>query len=186
MRKGWAGQGRWISATLVLALLAGTAAAQSTATPQKPAKPAKPTRTKSAALECAAFIFRGITTPGPDGVQEAGLYKSDLGRIGLEARVKGHAVVNYWLTLDSHIPPALDSLPPKALEPCLKAKGTTVRLAQQHEPCFGNRFKIVLTRTSPTAPQYLLLYSWTGTGGISARAWRFCRATVIQPTATAP
>jgi hypothetical protein len=173
MARGWIRRCRKIAALLFLALtLPGIASAQ-------PAKPA----TGSHALECAAITFRGLTTSAvQDGVQEAGLYKSPLGRIGLEARIRAHRPVDYWLTLDGQGVTPIDTLLPAALEPCLKAKGDVVRLAQQRQPCLGNRFKIVLTRAGTGAAQYLLLYSLIGSGGVSAQSWRFCRATIIPKT----
>jgi uncharacterized protein with FMN-binding domain len=52
------------------------------------------------ATSCAAIAFRPVTPGQKDGEQEAGFYKSHLGRIQLQARVKGGVAENYSVALD--------------------------------------------------------------------------------------
>ncbi|HTH96286.1 MAG TPA: hypothetical protein VL574_02655 [Stellaceae bacterium] len=167
-------------------LILSPALADNAPTAKKPAKPAaaKPVkrRVPSQALECAAFTIHGITVPGPDGVQEAGLYKASFGRLDLQARIRGGKAVNYFLTLDGHAMPPLTQLPPRLLRPCLDVKGTALRLSEQHQPCPGNRFQILLTRAGEGAPQYVLLYRLAGSKP-TVRSWHFCRGAMLAPDA---
>lgn len=121
--------------------------------------------------ECAAVILSGVPDGAADGRQQAGFYKSQLGRLELHAEVSGGAARDYRLSLPGQ---ALAPAPrpwPKSVTACLKAKGVG---GAGHDPvdCRGERFKVIMTRAA--SAQYLLLYAMTKPG-----PWRFCRAQTV-------
>ncbi len=145
---------------LAVATLAATApaGAKSAAAAHKP-----PT-----AQECAAVILSGVPDGSADGRQQAGFYKSQLGRLELHAEVSGGIARDYRLSLAGQSLVPAPRPWPKAVVGCLKAKGVG---NAGHDPveCQGDRFKVIMTRAA--SAQYLLLYAMTKPG-----PWRFCRA----------
>ena len=118
--------------------------------------------------ECAAVILSGVADGSVDGHQQAGFYKSQLGRLELHAEVTSGTAHDYSLSLPGqNLTPAPRPWP-KTVIACLKAKGVG---GAGHEPaeCRGDRFKVIMTRAA--SAQYLLLYAMTKPG-----PWRFCRA----------
>jgi hypothetical protein len=151
-----------------------------------PAKPPHHATSRARPIECAALTFRGLSTvSAPEGAQIAGLYKTSFGRIDLQARIHGGRPVDYFLTLDGQSLPPLKQVPPRQLWPCLAAKGTALRLSEQHQACAGPRFQIVLTRAAENSVQYLLLYRLAGATP-EVRSWHFCRGTALMPAPPAP
>lgn len=137
---------------------------------------ARPAQAKSAAVahkpvavqECAAVILSGVPDGATDGRQQAGFYKSQLGRLELHAEVAVGAARDYRLSLAGQSLVPAPRPWPKAVTACLKAKGVG---SAGHDPveCQGDRFKVIMTRAA--SAQYLLLYAMTKPG-----PWRFCRA----------
>lgn len=118
------------------------------------------------ASSCAAIAFRPVA-PGPkDGEQEAGFYKSRLGRIQLQALVKGGVAERYSVALDSK---KLDPAPavPDSIVACAKAKHLTPPTASG-ATCTGDRLQLLLAHDE--AHRYILLYAHRGT------IWHFCSA----------
>ena len=137
----------------------GKAASRHTATAVQRARPLQ---------ECAAIILSGVVEGAVDGHQQAGFYKSQLGRLELHAEVTDGTAHDYRLSLvGQNLLPAPRPWP-KAVTACLKAKGVG---SAGHDPveCRGDRFKVIMTRAA--SAQYLLLYAMTKPG-----PWRFCRA----------
>lgn len=157
----------WLMALVAIASIAGSASGQAktqTAPPHHPAVAHKP----AAVQECAAVILSGVPEGAVDGRQQAGFYKSQLGRLELHAEVSGGTAHDYRLSLaGQNLVPAQRPWP-KAVANCLKAKGVG---NAGHDPveCQGDRFKVIMTRSA--SAQYLLLYAMTKPG-----PWRFCRA----------
>lgn len=118
------------------------------------------------ATSCAAIAFRPVTPGQKDGEQEAGFYKSHLGRIQLQARVKGGVAENYSMALDGK---KLDPIAavPDWITACAKAKRLTPPAAAD-VACTGDRLVVLLAHTEEH--RYILLYAHRGT------AWHFCSA----------
>jgi hypothetical protein len=120
--------------------------------------------------ECAAVILSGVAEGANDGRQQAGFYKSQLGRLELHAEVTNGAAHDYRLSLAGQKLLPAPRPWPRAVTTCLQAKGVGVGAAG-HDPveCHGDRFKVIMTRAA--SAQYLLLYAMTKPG-----PWRFCHA----------
>jgi len=134
--------------------------------------------TRTAQPECAAIILPGIPAGTTDGEQQAGFYKSSLGRLELHADVSAGVARDYNLNLPgrSLIPAARPW--PRPVMVCLKAKGVAKSL-RQTEDCRGGRFKIIMTRAGST--QYLLLYAMT-----KPEPWHLCRAVTVVDSGVIP
>lgn len=158
----WAGPGLVATLALLLAALAGAAPALAKS---------KGAAHKPAAQECAAVTLSGVPNGTADGPQQAGFYKSQLGRLELHAEVRGGVARDYRLGLAGQTLSPAPRPWPKAVTACLKAKGVG---NAGHDPvdCQGDRFQVIMTRAA--SAQYLLLYTMTRPG-----PWRFCRAQML-------
>lgn len=120
---------------------------------------------------CAAISFRTIAPGGPDGMQEAGLYKSRFGKIEIMTDVKGGQGTNYVMVLNGKTVEG-PANPPKLSESCLKSKHVKVPFAKQPPgTCTGSRFRVVIDRSSgkPTAAFF----------GLQGDDWAYCSATTL-------
>lgn len=120
---------------------------------------------------CAAVSFRTIAAGGPDGVQEAGLYKSHLAKLELKADVKGGLGTNYFLVANGK---RVDgpATPPKLAASCLSAKNVKTPFPKQSAGvCTGDRFRVVIDRSSgkPVAALF----------GLQNDVWAYCSATTL-------
>jgi len=116
---------------------------------------------------CAAIAFHPIAAGTADGEQEAGYYKSRLGRIEVRASVTGGAARRYYVSLDGALLALVRGPLPPLVTACAKAK----RLSAPLEPdrsCLGDRLVVLIADTDEH--HYLLLYARRG------RAWHFCSA----------
>ena len=122
-------------------------------------------------LECAGIIVAAIPAGTPDGRQQAGFLKSELGRVELRADVRNGTASNYTLSLPGQsLIDAARPWPPAVIT-CLKAKAIAAA-PKQTQDCRGNRFEIVISRAE--SAQYLMLYAMTKPG-----PWRLCRAATV-------
>ncbi|PWC39306.1 hypothetical protein [Azospirillum sp. TSO35-2] len=120
---------------------------------------------------CAAISFRPLVPGGPDGEQDAGLYKSRFGKIEVKADVKGGQATNYYMVLNGK---KVDgpAAPPKLSESCLKSKHVKVPVIKQSSgACTGSRFRVVVDRSGgkPVAAFF----------GLQGDDWAYCSATTL-------
>lgn len=120
---------------------------------------------------CAAISFRTLPAGGPDGEQDAGLYKSRFGKIEVKADVKGGQATNYYMVLNGR---KVDgpATPPKLSDACLKSKHVKLPFARQAAgTCTGSRFRVVVDRSSgkPVAAFF----------GLQGEDWAYCSATTL-------
>jgi hypothetical protein len=163
---GWPGRAGAVSRALcgaaLLLLAAVPVAGVGAKTAKKPHAPP---------LECAAIILPGLPDGTHDGRQQAGFYKSELGRLELHADVSGGEASHYTLSLPGQsLIPAARPLP-RPVSACLKAKGVA-GATHPLDDCRGERFKIIMTRAATA--QYLLLYAMSKPG-----PWHLCRALTV-------
>ena len=118
---------------------------------------------------CAALAFRAVGPGLADGEQDAGFYKSHLGKIEVLALIKSGAAQNYFVQMNGK---ALAPVPgdlPGGIVACAKAK----RLAPPSNPdsvCTGDRLVVLIGHDSER--HYVLLYVHRG------NVWHFCSAGV--------
>lgn len=116
---------------------------------------------------CAAIAFHPVAPGVGAGEQEAGYYKSRLGRIEVRASVRNGTASRYYVSLDGAVlGPVHGTLPP-LVAACAKAK----RLSPPLHPdssCVGDRLVVLIADAE--GHHYLLLYARRG------RAWHFCSA----------
>jgi hypothetical protein len=116
---------------------------------------------------CAAIAFQPVPSGLTDGEQEAGFYKSHIGRIELRATVKDGVAQNYFVEFGGKpLSPTPDALPP-SVAACAKLKRLTAPTGPA-TPCTGDRFTVLIDHTGEH--RYVLLY------GHSGSAWHFCSA----------
>ena len=116
---------------------------------------------------CAAIAFHPVAPGTADGQQEAGYYKSRLGRIEVRASVKGGTATRYYVSLDDAVLASLRAALPPLVAACAKAKGLTPPI-HPDSSCVGDRLVVLIADTE--GHHYLLLYARRG------HAWRFCSA----------
>lgn len=120
---------------------------------------------------CAAISFRALPAGGPDGEQDAGLYKSRFGKIEVKADVKGGQATTYYMVLNGRKVDGPAS-PPKMSDACLKSKHVKLPFARQAAgTCTGSRFRVVVDRSSgkPVAAFF----------GLQGEDWAYCSATTL-------
>ncbi|ALG72041.1 hypothetical protein VY88_06430 [Azospirillum thiophilum] len=120
---------------------------------------------------CAAISFRTLPAGGPDGEQDAGLYKSRFGKIEVKADVKGGQATTYYMVLNGRKVDGPAS-PPKMSNACLKSKHVKLPFARQAAgTCTGSRFRVVVDRSSgkPVAAFF----------GLQGEDWAYCSATTL-------
>ncbi|MBP2300074.1 hypothetical protein [Azospirillum picis] len=120
---------------------------------------------------CAAISFRPLAAGGPDGEQDAGLYKSRFGKIEVKADVKGGQATNYYMVLNGKKVDG-STTPPKLSDACLKSKHVKLPFAKQASgACTGSRFRVVVDRSSgkPVAAFF----------GLQGEDWAYCSATAL-------
>ena len=120
---------------------------------------------------CAAISFRTLPAGGPDGEQDAGLYKSRFGKIEVKADVKGGQATTYYMVLNGRKVDGPAS-PPKMSDACLKSKHVKLPFARQAAgTCTGSRFRVVVDRSSgkPVAAFF----------GLQGEDWAYCSATTL-------
>lgn len=116
---------------------------------------------------CAAIAFHPVAPGTADGQQEAGFYKSRLGRVEVRASVKGGTVMRYYVSLDGAVlAPVRAALPP-LVAACAKAKRLAPPLHSDSN-CVGDRLVVMIADAD--GHHYLLLYARRG------HAWHFCSA----------
>ncbi|WP_372397537.1 hypothetical protein ABMY26_26390 [Azospirillum sp. HJ39] len=120
---------------------------------------------------CAAISFRTLPAGGPDGEQDAGLYKSRFGKIEVKADVKGGQATTYYMVLNGR---KVDgpATPPKMSDACLKSKHVKLPFARQAAgTCTGSRFRVVVDRSrgKPVAAFF----------GLQGEDWAYCSATTL-------
>ena len=120
---------------------------------------------------CAAISFRTIAAGGPDGEQDAGLYKSRFGKIEVKADVKGGQGTNYVMVLNGKKVEG-PANPPKLSESCLKSKHVKVPVVKQPAgSCTGSRFRVVIDRSGGKATAAFF--------GLQGEDWAYCSATTL-------
>lgn len=120
---------------------------------------------------CAAVSFRTIVPGGPDGEQDAGLYKSRFGKIEVKADVKGGQGTNYVMVLNGKRIEG-PATPPKLSESCLKSKSVKIPFAKQAAgSCTGSRFRVVIDRSGGKAVAAFF--------GLQGDDWAYCSATTL-------
>ncbi|MBP2233347.1 hypothetical protein J2847_006684 [Azospirillum agricola] len=120
---------------------------------------------------CAAISFRAIVPGGPDGEQDAGLYKSRFGKIEIKADVKGGEGTNYVMVLNGKRIEG-PANPPKLSESCLKSKHVALPFARQPAgSCTGSRFRVVIDRSGGKAVAAFF--------GLKGDDWAYCSATTL-------
>ncbi|CAO3414381.1 hypothetical protein [Azospirillum doebereinerae] len=148
-----------LSAMLAAAALAGAAALAAV-----PAQAKEPPA-------CAAVSFRTIAPGGPDGQQDAGLYKSRFGKIEIKTDVKGGQGTNYVMVLNGKTIEG-PANPPKLSESCLKSKHVKIPFAKQPAgSCTGSRFRVVIDRSGGKAVAAFF--------GLQGEDWAYCSATTL-------
>lgn len=116
---------------------------------------------------CAAIAFHPVAPGVGDGEQEAGYYKSRLGRIEVRTSVRNGTASRYYVSLDGAVLGPVHSALPPLVAACAKAK----RLSPPLHPdsnCVGDRLVVLIADAE--GHHYLLLYARRG------RAWHFCSA----------
>ncbi|MGH7001866.1 MAG: hypothetical protein ACREEA_10210 [Stellaceae bacterium] len=116
---------------------------------------------------CAAIAFHPVAPGTADGQQEAGYYKSRLGRIEVRASIKDSTVTRYYVSLDGAVLAPLRAVLPPLVAACAKAKGLTPPL-HPDSSCGGDRLVVLIAEAE--GHHYLLLYARHG------HAWHFCSA----------
>jgi len=116
---------------------------------------------------CAAIAFHPVAPGTSDGQQEAGYYKSRLGRIEVRASVKGGTATRYYVSLDGAVLASLRAPLPPLVAACAKAKGLSPPL-HSDSSCVGDRLVVMIADAD--GHHYLLLYARHG------HAWHFCSA----------
>jgi len=120
---------------------------------------------------CAAISFRTIAPGGPDGEQDAGLYKSRFGKIEIKTDVKGGQGTNYVMVLNGKRIEG-PANPPKLSESCLKSKHVKLPFARQPAgSCTGSRFRVVIDRSGGKAVAAFF--------GLQGEDWAYCSATTL-------
>lgn len=120
---------------------------------------------------CAAISFRTIAAGGPDGLQDAGLYKSRFGKIEVKTDVKGGQGTNYLMVVNGKTIEG-PATPPKLSESCLKSKSVKVPFAKQAAgSCTGSRFRVVIDRSGGKAVAAFF--------GLQGDDWAYCSATTL-------
>jgi hypothetical protein len=116
---------------------------------------------------CAAITFRPVQPGVTDGEQNAGLYKSNFGRIDVMAKVEHGAAVYYFVEFNGKPPEALGGAVPASVATCAKAKlrGT---VGNPPEHCVGDRLAVLIDHYADR--RYILLYAQRG------KEWYFCSA----------
>lgn len=115
---------------------------------------------------CAALSFRPVAAGGPDGMQDAGLYKSRFGKIEIKADVKGGQATNYVMVVNGKTVEPTGN-PPKAADSCLKSKHVKLPFQKQAAgSCTGSRFRVIIDR-SGKQPQALFF-------GLKGDDWAYC------------
>ncbi len=116
---------------------------------------------------CATLAFRAVGPGLADGEQDAGFYKSHLGKIEVLALIKNGAAQNYFVQMNGKaLVPAPGDLP-GGIASCAKAK----RLAPPSDPdsvCTGDRLVVLIGHDAER--HYVLLYVHRG------NVWHFCSA----------
>jgi hypothetical protein len=116
---------------------------------------------------CAALAFRAVGPGLADGEQDAGFYKSHLGKIEVLALIKSGAAQNYFVQMNGKaLAPVTGGLP-DGIASCAKAK----RLEPPSNPdsvCTGDRLVVLIGHD--TERHYVLLYAHRG------NVWHFCSA----------
>jgi hypothetical protein len=116
---------------------------------------------------CAAITFRPVPSGLADGRQNAGLYKSNFGRIDVIARVEKGAPVDYFVEFNGKPPEALSGAVPASVATCAKAKLRSA-VATPPEHCVGDRLAVLIDHYADR--RYILLYVQRG------KEWYFCSA----------
>lgn len=120
---------------------------------------------------CAAISFRTIAAGGPDGLQDAGLYKSRFGKIEVKTDVKGGQGTNYVMVVNGKTIEG-PATPPKLSESCLKSKHVKLPFAKQAAgSCTGNRFRVIIDRSGGKAVAAFF--------GLQGDDWAYCSATTL-------
>ncbi len=116
---------------------------------------------------CAALAFRAVGPGLADGEQDAGFYKSHLGKIEVLALIKSGAAQNYFVQMNGKAMAPVPGDLPDGIISCAKAK----RLAPPSNPdsvCTGDRLVVLIGHDSER--HYVLLYAHRG------NVWHFCSA----------
>lgn len=116
---------------------------------------------------CAAIAFHPAAPGTTQGEQEAGYYKSRLGRIDVRAVFKNDVPERYYVTLEGSGLVSVHGPLPRLVAACAKAKRLTPPVHPLHD-CLGDRLVVLIAHTD--RHHYLLLYARYG------HIWRFCTA----------
>ncbi|MGH7012684.1 MAG: hypothetical protein ACREEL_00750 [Stellaceae bacterium] len=130
---------------------------------------ALPTRAaeRLSSRNCAAIAFHPVVPGSPEGEQEAGYYKSRLGRIEVRASVRKGVTWRYYVALDGAVLGPVRGVLPPLVAACAEAKRLTPPL-HPDSSCVGDRLVVLIADVDKH--HYLLLYARRG------RAWHFCSA----------
>lgn len=123
------------------------------------------------APSCAAVSFRPLISGGPDGEQDAGLYKSRFSKIELKALVKSGEPQTYYMVLNGKKAEPLASGAPKSAEACLKSKNINIPIKTQSPNCTGERFRVAIA--SSAGEKMAMLF------GLKGKEWLFCSASKL-------
>lgn len=116
---------------------------------------------------CAAIAFHSVAPGSGEGEQEAGYYKSRLGRIEVRASVKGGKAWRYYVALDGAVMASVRGALPPLVAACAKAKRLGPPL-HADSSCAGDRLVVLIADADKS--HYLLLYARRN------RTWHFCSA----------
>ena len=116
---------------------------------------------------CAAIAFHPIPTGRADGEQEAGYYKSRLGRIDVRALVRNGVPRYYYVALDGAALTLVRGPLPPLVVACAKAKRLSAPVRADRS-CLGDRLVVLIADADEH--HYLLLYARHDS------VWRFCTA----------
>lgn len=116
---------------------------------------------------CAAIAFHPVAPGSAEGEQEAGYYKSRLGRIEVRASVKKGKAWRYYVALDGAVMASVHGALPSLVVACAKAKRLSPPLHADGS-CTGDRLVVLIADADKH--HYLLLYARRD------RAWHFCSA----------
>ena len=120
---------------------------------------------------CAAISFRPLVMGMPDGIHEAGMYKSRFTRMELMAEVEGGTPKTYFLQVDGRkLESALPAIPHE-VEGCLKSKHVRLPVVKQSGACTGSRFRAVVFRGGKQKVAMLF--------GLQGDEWHLCTASNI-------
>jgi len=120
---------------------------------------------------CGQVSFRPLVPGAPDGEQDAGLYKSRFVKIELKATVQGGVATDYHLLINGKPAQPMAGGIPKSAEACLKSKHVVVPVKAISGACLGNRFRVVLDRSS--GKKLALLF------GLQGNDWYYCNGSVL-------